>query len=82
MTLFTSKIFRKMLILMVMVIGTVAVTNMDRVSAKGGACCFSYCNPIYAICNTYTIPNDKYATLWDCIVEHYGADCEACNPSC
>jgi len=78
---FTSKLLNKLLILTAMIAGVVFLTFTDDAKAQGGACC-SYCNPIYAICNTYTIPNDKYATLWDCIVEHYGSECEVCNPSC
>ncbi len=76
-----SRIFRKTLVLAVLIAGAGFALLNGSVKAQGGACCFSFCNPIYSAC-AGTYPNKYYQTSWDCIVDHGGENCEACNPTC
>lgn len=81
MTHFKSKMLRRILLLIVIVLSGFSVTNTNRACAKGGACC-SFCNPIWSYCASLTYPNENYRNQWACIVSNGGEDCEVCNPTC
>jgi hypothetical protein len=74
--LIASNIFRKALILSVMLIGLAYTVMIEKVDAKGSTnnCC-TFCDSIVAYCiSHHGGPNDPYKTYAQCVTD-LGPDC-------